>query len=433
LLGIYQSPIAKFKRRSRDLTLFSDPYDPGKTPNHLFLDDQPIPADPERLSRLFCVCKIPRRPSGAVNGKRRQLKSACLQMAFPKIATVLLNYRTAQLTLDCLESVEPEVKENPGAHVVLVDSASGDGSAEFLERERSSRGWQNWLSVVRLAENRGFSAGNNAGIAFAEAFSHFDAFLLLNSDTVVRPGAIRLLGEVLEQDSSVGLVGPRLEWPDGQLQVSCFRKINPTSELLAAAKTGRISQLFSGREVAILGPTTVEESGEGHLDSRQPSIDWIIFACVLIRRNVISAIGPMDEGFFMYFEDVDYCLRARTAGWKIAYAPAARVVHLRGGRTQASFALEERRRRPAYYYEARSRYLAKYFGSSGPWRANLCWHVGRSISLAREVVGNKAPHTAKCEAADIWKGSLCGFGTAHKVSTDASRSPPARIANERSK
>ena len=89
-------------------------------------------------------------------------------MAFPKIAIVVINYRTAQMTLDCLASLEPEVTDLPGTHVVLVDSASGDNSSDLFERERSAREWDSWLSTFRLSENRGFSAGNNAGIAFAE-------------------------------------------------------------------------------------------------------------------------------------------------------------------------------------------------------------------------------------------------------------------------
>jgi N-acetylglucosaminyl-diphospho-decaprenol L-rhamnosyltransferase len=366
-----------------------------------------------RLSRLFRDCKIRSRPAGAVSNQRVQSEPAFTQMAFPKIAIVVINYRTAQMTLDCLASLEPQMRRFPDSHVVLVDSASGDGSAEVFEREKSAREWNSWLSNIRLAENRGFSAGNNAGIAFADRIGRFDAYLLLNSDTLVRAGALEALGTVLESDASVGLVGPRLEWGDGGLQVSCFRKISPISELLSAAKTGPVTRLFSGGEVAIFDPPSGEVVN-GVVGDGRPEMDWISFACVLIRRDVVSQIGPMDEGFFMYFEDVDYCLRARQAGWRIAYAPSARVVHLRGGRTPESFAVEELRRRPAYYYQSRARYLAKYYGRTGPWRANLCWHIGRSVSLAREAVGNKAPHTSFREGADIWHGSLCGFRAARK-------------------
>jgi N-acetylglucosaminyl-diphospho-decaprenol L-rhamnosyltransferase len=330
-------------------------------------------------------------------------------MSFPKIAVILINYRTAQLTLDCLRSLEPEVRGRPGTHVVLVDSASGDGSADVLDRERTARGWTDWLSVLRLDENGGFSVGNNSGIAFAQRSGHFDAFLLVNSDTVVHPGALGLLAEVIEKQPAVGLVGPRLEWPDGDWQASCFRAISPLSEFLAAAKTGPLSRLFNRREVLIPDSRIAGLGLPPADDAPQESIEWISFACVLIRREVIAAIGPMDEGFFMYFEDVDYSRRARRAGWQIAYAPAARVVHLRGGRTPEKFATEELGRRPDYYYRSRARYLAKYYGRSGPCGANICWLLGRAVSLSREIFGKKPPHTAKHEAADIWKGTFCGF------------------------
>jgi N-acetylglucosaminyl-diphospho-decaprenol L-rhamnosyltransferase len=347
-------------------------------------------------------------------------------MACPKIAVILINYRTAQLTLDCLCSLEPEVQEIPGTHVVLVDSASGDDSPDILEKEQAARGWKDWLSIVRLAENRGFSAGNNAGIALAEKRGHFDAFLLINSDTVVRRGALGVLGEVLEKQPAVGLVGPRLEWPNGDLQASCFRAISPASEFLAAAKTGPLSRLLADREV-LLPESQLPSPGSSPLpEASCGAIEWISFACVLIRQEVIAAIGPMDEGFFMYFEDVDYSRRARQAGWQIAYAPAARVVHLRGGRRPESFAVEESQRRPDYYYRARARYLAKYYGRTGPCRANLCWLLGRVVSLIREILGNKRPHTASHEAIDIWKGTLCGFGRP-QMSTSDGRNASGRL------
>jgi GT2 family glycosyltransferase len=88
----------------------------------------------------------------------------------------------------------------------------------------------------------------------------------------------------------------------------------------------------------------------------------ISFACVLVRREVFESIGLLDEGYFMYFEDVDYCRRARNDGWKIAWEPAARVVHLRGGASAENFEERERRRRPSFYYAARARYLRMFSG-----------------------------------------------------------------------
>jgi GT2 family glycosyltransferase len=282
----------------------------------------------------------------------------------------------------------------------VVDNASGDDSVAILQREVKSRRWDKWVDVVESRRNSGFSAGNNLGIAAARERGAFDAYLLVNSDAIVRPGAFDHLATQLTSNATVGLVGPRLEWPSGELQASCFRAISPTSELAAAAKTGVLSRLVRGDLPIAMDQTNSTES---------EAVEWISFACVLIRSDAFAAIGPMDEGFFMYFEDVDYCRRARRAGWKIVYAPEAHVVHLRGGRSPDEFAVEERNRRPRFYYESRSRYLAKYYGRTGPLRANLCWTLGRGISLLRELTANKSPHTVAREASDIWTGALCGF------------------------
>jgi N-acetylglucosaminyl-diphospho-decaprenol L-rhamnosyltransferase len=293
-----------------------------------------------------------------------------------------------------------EIGDLPGFRAIVVDNASGDDSVAILGREVNARSWESWVEIVEAERNSGFSAGNNLGVAVARGRSACDAFLLTNSDTVLRRGALRCLGSALGSAPTTGLVGPRLEWPSGEFQASCFRAISPVSELAAAAKTGVLSRLVRGDLPIPMDPNNGTET---------EAVEWISFACVLIRAEAFTAIGPMDEGFFMYFEDVDYCRRARLAGWRIAYAPGARVVHLRGGRTPDEFAEEERKRRPRFYYESRSRYLAKYYGRTGPLRANFCWTVGRGISLARELAAQKSPHTVAREAGDIWTGALCGF------------------------
>jgi GT2 family glycosyltransferase len=125
----------------------------------------------------------------------------------------------------------------------------------------------------------------------------------------------------------------------------------------------------------------------------------------MIRGEALRAIGPLDDGFFMYFEDMDYCRRAWEKGWRVRYEPAAHVVHLRGGSSPVKQAFAERRRVPRYYFAARTRYFAKHHGGVlGVLLANSAWLAGRAISLAREVVGNKKPHTAERHARDIWTG-----------------------------
>jgi len=130
---------------------------------------------------------------------------------------------------------------------------------------------------------------------------------------------------------------------------------------------------------------------------------------VLVRRAVIDQIGLMDEGYFMYFDDIDYCRRARDAGWKILHWPQARVVHLRGGSGDVKSDVAARRRPRAYLYASRSRYFAKFYGYLGLWLANLMWLAGRIISLVREAAGTKQRHTCDYTAQDIrmnWRSPM---------------------------
>lgn len=307
-----------------------------------------------------------------------------------RVAIVILNYRTSQMTVECLRSIAPEAALSESLCAVVVDNASGDGSPEAISQEIDANAWR-WASVLPLAVNGGFSAGNNAGIRTALANHPGIRWLvLLNSDTIVQQGALTALIAAAESNPHAGLIGPRLEWPDGKPQVSCFRNISPLTEFLSVAATGPLCRLFGRGEAPIDADPNCEE------------IEWISFACVALRREAFERVGPMDEGFFLYFEDVDYCRRLRAAGWRIAYASDARVVHLRGGTSPVKALGASRGRRPKYFYASRNRYLAKFYGRTGLAFTNLLWHAGRCISGIRELLRHKSPHTCRREFVDIW-------------------------------
>lgn len=303
------------------------------------------------------------------------------------LAVVILNYRTPGLTIDCLASLEGEVE--PGIHVVVVDNASADGSADRIERALADRGWSGWASMIRSPVNGGFAAGNNLGIRSVDA----RAYLLLNSDTVVRAGALRALRAAARAHPDAGIIGPGILTAGGAPDPSFFRVAGPVSELLRAANTGPITRLLRRFDPVL--PHTEEPLEPG----------WIGFACALVRREVIDSVGLLDDGYFMYFEDVDYCRRARQAGWKILYWPEAKVVHLLGGSSQVTSRERLRRRAPRYYYEARARYFAKFYGRGGLWLANGLWLAGRLISLPRELLGRRSTNR-QGEALDIWTNAL---------------------------
>jgi len=304
-----------------------------------------------------------------------------------KLCVVILNYRRADLTLDCLHSLEQELADNTDCCAVVIDNGSDDQSAEQIASAIQTRSWNKWCQLVRSETNGGFAAGNNLGFRTTEA----EAYLLLNSDTRVANGSIAQLLAIMKDNPRAGLIGPRLEGPDGEPQISCFRYRSPLTEFVAAAATGPVSRLLRSLDVGI---GVCDEPFEP---------PWLSFAGVVIRRELIEQIGPMDDAYFMYFEDIDYCRQARRAGWKVLHDPSARIIHLRGGTSSVKSAIKNRERIPQYYYESRSRYFAKYYGGRvGLWFTNMLWMAGRVISGLREVAGNKKPHVCTFEARDNW-------------------------------
>jgi GT2 family glycosyltransferase len=307
------------------------------------------------------------------------------------LAVIVLNYRTAGLTVDCLASLAPEI--DAGIAVVVVDNASGDGSAEAIEQRIAERGWSSWARLLRAPTNGGFAAGNNLGIRAVEA----GAYVLLNSDTLVRPGAMASLRRAVRERPDAGVIGAGMLNAEGAPDWSIFRVITPLSELVRSAHSGPVTRLLRRHDTLLpLGETPRE-------------VGWVGFACAVVRREVLEQVGLLDDGFFMYFEDVDYCRRVAAAGWKILYWPEAKVVHLQGASSQVTRAGGRRRRAPRYFYEARARYFAKFYGRGGLWLANTCWHLGRLLAIPRELLGRSALHRER-EAVDIWTNALRPLG-----------------------
>jgi GT2 family glycosyltransferase len=290
------------------------------------------------------------------------------------------------MVIDCLETLLPQVREL-GATVALVDNASPDDSVPQLRRWNRDHHGHDCVTLIESSDNGGFAAGNNIGIESCDAKS----YLLLNSDTLVRGGALKRLIAAMSSEPNVGLVSPRLEWPDGRPQESCFRYHRPVSELISSARTGFVTRLLARYEVPI------------RVSDERSFPEWTSFACVMIRREVLERIGPLDDGFFMYFEDVEFSFRAREAGWRILHEPTARVVHLRGGSSPVKSRARLRKRLPRYFYESRTRYFYKLYGRIGLLAANAWWTLGWTISLSRSLL-QKTYQSPNCEAQwrDIW-------------------------------
>ena len=239
----------------------------------------------------------------------------------PRLSIIIVSYNVREDLERCLESL---VTHPPAAdhEIVVVDNASTDDTVQALRRR--------WPGVRRIEAggNLGFSRGNNVGIR--QSFG--ELVLLLNGDTLVPPGALDALATVLDARPDVAIAGPRLVDARGQAELSFGRMISPVNELRQKLRTRR----------------SVER-----LTSVEREVDWVSGACLLVRRADAEAVGLLDERYFMYTEDVDFCAAVRARGRKVLFTPRAQIVHLRGRsrRTAAPAAEAAYRRSQIAFYE----------------------------------------------------------------------------------
>lgn len=299
----------------------------------------------------------------------------------PSLGVVIVNYRTAALTVDCLRSLAPELSGLDAARAIVVDNASGDGSAERIAAAiRADPVLSATVSIIAHHENRGFSAGNNVGIRALLASDTPPAWiLLLNPDTTVRPGALRKLLECAARHPRAGIVGAQLETVDGAAQRSAFGFPSIWSEFERAAhvrvREGVRSLLSRGSGAAAVAP-------------RARRVGWVSGASLLVRSAVLEDVGSLDEGFFLYYEEVDLCLRAARRGWETWSEPASRIVHLEAQSTQVSFS-DAQRPPPAFVLESRRRFFVKNHGVAYAAAADLAWLAGHLAWRARVRVSRR--------------------------------------------
>lgn len=294
------------------------------------------------------------------------------------LLVVIVNYRTSSLTIDCLRSLVSEVQSLPGMRVAVADNASGDGSAEHIAAAIAKEGWSEWASFVPLDRNGGFAFGNNALIRpVLQSTNPPPYFLLLNPDTIVRPGALKPLVDFMDTHPDAGIAGSRLEDPDGTPQESAFRFHNILTELDFGWRTGFISKLLANWAVA---PPISQEICQ---------TDWVAGASMIVRREVFEKIGLMDEAYFMYCEEMDFCLQANKAGWSCWYVPESRVVHLVGQSSGVTDPKKPPKRLPTYWFDSRRRYFIKNYGFLYTALTDVCWASGFAAWRVRRAVQGK--------------------------------------------
>ncbi len=227
------------------------------------------------------------------------------------LSVCILTWNARELLEKALESVLAE-RDALELEVLVVDNASSDGTSEYVRSNFPQ------VQLISNRSNRGFAAGNNQALLAASG----RYLLLLNPDTVVHPGAFKALLEYMDAHPEAGIAGPKLLNADGSLQYSCRRFPNPVAAAFRNTPLGKLAPDFQPVREYLMQDFSHDEPR---------AVDWVSGAALLLRRELLCSVGLLSEDYFMYLEDVDYCLRAHKAGWEVHYVPQAVITHLIGG------------------------------------------------------------------------------------------------------
>ena len=293
-----------------------------------------------------------------------------------RLLTVILNWRSAEMTLRAAEAALRALEGIDGA-LVIVDNNSGDGSFEVMSEVVAARGWDKGAQAVRVLQsgrNGGFGAGNNFGIrAGLPDGSKPDFVYILNSDAFPESAAIQALLRHLQQHPSTGFAGSFIYGDDGAPHRTAFRFPSAAGEFEAQIRFGPVSRLLADSIVARPIP---QATGR---------VDWLAGASLMMRQAVLDQIGLFDETFFLYFEETDLCRRAALAGWPTDYVVESRVMHI----GSASTGMRDWRRIPQFWLDSRLHYFVKNHGRRYACAATLAHLAGGALWRARLLIQRK--------------------------------------------
>lgn len=229
----------------------------------------------------------------------------------PDVSVIIPSWNAKELLVDCLQSLD-RLEPHPKVETIVVDNASGDGSPEAVADSFPN------VTLVRNAENLGFSRANNIGIKRAQG----RYICLLNSDVIVPPDLFRKLVDYMDAHPEVGMVGPRVLNADKTLQLSCFTLPTPAREFVHAFGLEPLARA--------VGQSTQYNMHAWSLDTPR-EVEMLAGCCILARKEAVDQVGLMDERLFFYGDDKDFCKRFHDKGWGVIYYPLADLVHLRAG------------------------------------------------------------------------------------------------------
>ncbi len=305
--------------------------------------------------------------------------SAATPPAQKRLAIIIVSYKSAALTMDCLRSVAAQLDtldEGLELSCVVVDNASGDGPPvrEFVR----TQGWGDWATVIVSERNGGFAYGNNVGLKEASRDGRPDFVHLLNPDTVLHPGALNALTRFFAANPQAGLAGGIFENGDGSEWAIAFRFPSVISEIEQGVQLGVVSRLLSRWRVAM------------DMGYEPSAVDWLSGASMMIRGAVFEKIGSMDETFFLYFEETEFCFRAKRAGFEIWYVPASRVTHIAGQSTKVTERNVAARRLPSYWFDSRRLYFTLTHGPVYAALADIGAVLGGLVGVVKRALRGRS-------------------------------------------
>ncbi|OBQ19853.1 glycosyltransferase family 2 protein [Anabaena sp. AL93] len=279
------------------------------------------------------------------------------------ISIILVNYNGADVLIDCLNSLEKFIPRD-NCEIIVVDNNSQDNSVDILNDKFPN------IKLIKLPKNVGFGAGNNAGAKVAKG----EFIFLLNTDTIVESNILPHLIELMSENTDVGIIGPKLLFPDGSFQISFSPEISLKGE-------------FAARKLH----KNAEDKNNLHIIEKDfqdiKEVDIVVGAAFFIRADLFNLLGGFDEKFFMYFEESDLCQRVRNEGYKILYTPHVSLIHIRGysvKKISNKMAVEYRRSQIYYYHKHRPmweilllriyllfKFLSEYLKTSNPYSVEI--------------------------------------------------------------
>lgn len=306
----------------------------------------------------------------------------------PSVSVIVVNYRTPEYAVQCVQSLAAERLSISTLEVVLVDNASGDNSVSIMSDGLADYIDEGFVKLMPLDLNGGFGWANNQALLMLSAREMPPEFvMLLNPDCSIEPLAIRRLLDELLSSENTAVAGSQLLNPDGSWTGSAFRFPNIGREFVRGARIEMLGRLLC------IAPTLVTE--ETTCDA-----DWVTGASCLIRTSALAKEGLFDDGFFLYFEEVELMFRLRQAGWSIRHVPASRVFHIGG----ASTGLREGKALlmpsfPLYWFQSRRRFLTLAYGPLRAGLSNIAWMMGVIIGKLRSAFDRSK--TVPSDMADI--------------------------------